>query len=522
MLVRVEPTLIPPVTSPAMAGSVLMTGSDLDPPGVLAVARNRAGVQIADAAAGRIRAARQALLTASAAGAPIYGVSTGLGPRVVEEVTGASGSEFSLRTVRGRATAVGEPLPVEVVRAAMTVRLNGLCAGGAGAGLPVAEGLARMLNAGVHPLIPRSGSVGAADLCLLAHIGLALIGEGEAQLGDERMPAALALERAGLAPVPLEARDGLAICSSSALTTGAAALALLDAEAVLEAAQISAALAMEALRASLSPIDARVVAARPAPGQAWSADGLRRLLDGGALTETGAARRLQDPLSFRCASQVHGALRFALDQLVVALGPELNGAADNPLVLADGGVVSTGNFHVPALALALDAAAIGMAQVAAPLVERSARLRSERVSGLPTNLVSSDPTRSGLAPLAKTAQALLLEIRHAAAPLAPLSMVGGDGIEDDCTGAAQSALRLGGQLVRLRRLVAIELIMAAQALELRDPVALGAGTEAAYLVTRELVSPVDEDRPLGVDVERLAEAGLTGGELLQRVQAVIA
>ncbi len=502
-----------------MAGAVLMTGSDLDALGVLAVARDRARVEIAEAARDRMQAARQVLVTATASGAPIYGVTTGLGSRVVEAVEPASSPDFSQRTLRGRATAVGEPLSADVVRAAMAVRLNGLCAGGAGAGVPVAEGLVGLLNAGVHPVIPRSGSVGAADLCLLAHVGLALIGEGEAELRGERMPAALALERAGLAPAVLEAKDGLAICSSSALSVGAAALALLDAEAVLSAAQISAALSMEALRANLSPIDPRVVAARPAPGQAWSADGLRRLLAGGALIEPGSARRLQDPLSFRCASQIHGALRFALDQLALALGPELNCAADNPLVLDDGDIVSTGNFHVPALALALDAAAIGVAQVAAPLVERAARLRSEQVSGLPANLVSTDPTRSGVAPLGKTAQALLLEIRHAAAPLAVCSAVGADGIEDDSTGAAQSALRLGTQLERLRLLVAIELIMAAQALELRDPVALGAGTEAAYRATRELVSPVDDDRPLGVDVERLAEAGLAGGALVARVQA---
>jgi histidine ammonia-lyase len=193
-------------------------------------------------------------------------VTTGLGSRVIDPVDGRHGAEFSLRTLRGRATAVGEPLPVEVVRAAMVVRLNGLSTGGAGAGVGVGRGLEAMLNAGVHPIIPSSGSVGAADLCLLAHLGLALIGEGEAELAGERMPAALALERAGLVPVSLGAKDGLAICSSSAVSVGASALALMDAEADLAAAQVAAALSMEALRANLSPIDPRVIAARPAPG----------------------------------------------------------------------------------------------------------------------------------------------------------------------------------------------------------------------------------------------------------------
>lgn len=506
-----------------MEGSVRITGSTLDGPGVLMVARNRARVEIAPEAAKRMRAAHEVLAAAAARGEPIYGVTTGLGSRVVETVEGADGGEYSLRTLRGRATAVGEPLPEEVVRAAMVVRLNGLCAGGAGTSPAVADGLAAMLNAGIHAVIPSSGSIGASDLCLLAHLGLALIGEGEAYLGGERLPAGRALERAGLAPIPLEAKDGLAICSSSAVSSGTAALALLDAEAALAEAQVSAALALEALRANLSPIDPRVTAARPAPGQAWSAEGLHRLLAGAALLEPGAARRLQDPLSFRCVSQVHGSLRFALDQLRTAVGPELNGAADNPVVLvADEQVLSTGNFHVPALALALDAVAIGLAQIAAPLAERGARLRAERVSGLPPSLVSGDPTRSGVAPLGKTAQALVLEIRHAAAPLAILSGVGADGVEDDSTGATQAALRVRDQLDRVRRLIAIELVVACQALELREPVRLGAGTQAAYLLVRELVSPLDDDRPLGVDVERLTDAALVRGQLLERVEAALA
>jgi histidine ammonia-lyase len=384
------------------------------------------------------------------------------------------------------------------------------------------EALADLINHCVHPRIPRSGSVGAADLCLLAHVGLTLVGEGQAELGGRWLPAAEALAQAGLEPLTLEAKDGLAICSSSAVSSGAAALDMMDAEAVLAQAQVSAALSMEALRANLSPIDPRVVAARSAPGQAWSALGLQRLLAGAALLEPGAARRLQDPLSFRCASQVHGALRFALDHLMAALGPEFNGAADNPVVLVDDGeVLSTGNFHVPALSLALDAVAIALAQIAAPLAERGARLRTERVSGLPLTLVSGDPTRSGVGPLGKTAQALVLEVRHAAAPLATLSGVGADGVEDDSTGATQAALRVREQLRRVRRLIAIELLIACQALDLRDPVRLGAGTQAAYLVVRELVSPLADDRPLGADVERLADAGLARGALLARVQAAV-
>jgi histidine ammonia-lyase len=489
---------------------------------LVAVARDGAPVEIEPAARARIEASAAVVERAARNATPVYGVTTGLGPRVVEALDGAEAAAFSLRTLRGRAMAVGEPLASELVRAAMAVRLNGLCAGGAGAGMPVADGLADLLNARVHPRVPRSGSVGASDLCLLAHVGLALIGEGEAELEGDWLPSAVALQRAGLEPVALGPKDGLAICSSSAVSVGAAVLALVDAEACLAAAQVAAALSMEGFRANLSPLDPRVVAARPAPGQDWSAAGLRVLLAGGDLAETGAARRLQDPLSLRCASQIHGSLRTALDLLATALDPEVNGASDNPLVLTgDDEILSTGNFHTPALALALDAAAIAVAQVAAAATERQARLKSERLSGLPANLVTGGANRSGLAPLSKTAQALTVEIRHLAAPLAIHATVGADGVEDDSTAAVQAALRLRAQLERLTLVIAVELLVAAQAVELAAPARLGVGAAAAQRCVRELVEPVGDDRALGPDVERLGRDAVASGRLLAQVGAAL-
>jgi histidine ammonia-lyase len=501
--------------------SVALTGSDLDPGSLAAVARDGAAVAIEPGARSRIEAAQAAVARAARDGRPVYGVTTGLGSRVVDPVDGAAAAEFSLRTVRGRAMAVGEPLDRELTRAAMAVRLNGLCAGGSGAGLAIADGLAALLNAGVHPRIPRSGSVGAADLVMLAHVGLVLIGEGEAEFEEQVLDGADALRRAGLEPVTLGAKDGLVLCSSSAVSAAVAALALLDCEACLAAAQVSVALSMEGFRANLSPLDPRVVAARPAPGQAWAASGLLAVLAGGALTEPGAARRLQDPLSFRCASQIHGSLHAALGLLADAVAPQLNCADDNPLVLADADeILSTGNFHVPALALALDATAVGVAQVASAINERAARLRTTRLSGLPANLVDDDPTHSGIAPLLKTSQALKIEIRHLAAPLATEATVGADGVEDDSTAAAQAALRLRDQIQRLRLLVALELLIAAQAVELASVSRLGTGTAAAQKCIRELVAPVTDDRPLGPDVELLAREALISGELLACVDGV--
>ena len=509
----------------AMDGSVLLDGAALSPETVSAIARGGAPVAIAPEARARIEASAAVVARAAEAGVPVYGLTTGMGPRVVERIDGRAADAFSLQTLRGRAMSVGERLPAELSRAAMAVRCNGLCSGGSGATVAIADGLAALLNAGVHPCIPGTGSVGASDLCMLAHVGLTLIGEGEAELGGRRMAAAEALAATGLSPVRLGPKDGLAICSSSAVSAGAGALALVDATACLETMQVAAALSMEGFRANLSPLDPRVVAARPAPGQAWAAEGLRALLSGGALTEPGAARRLQDPLSLRCVSQIHGSLHVALGLLAGAVEPELGGAADNPLVLTDGEeILSTGNFHVPALAMALDATAIALSQVAAASCERQARLKTERLSALPSGLSPSARLSSGLSPLSKTAQALSVQIRHLAAPLSIMPTIGADSVEDDSTGATHAALRLREQIERVRLLTAIELIVAAQAVDLAlegKLASLGVGTGVAHAAVRGCVEMLQEDRPVGPDVERLSAELLAGGQLLERVGAAV-
>ena len=497
-----------------------LTGHGLTPAEVADVARRGRRVEIAPAALERMAAARAALDRALAENRPVYGLTTGLGARVGEAIAPEQAAEQSARIVRGRAAAVGEPLPADAVRAAMLARLNGLCAGGSGASPVVAEMLAGMLNAGVHPVVPRSGSIGSGDLCLLAHVGLVVMGEGEADLGGERLPGAEALRRAAIEPAQLGPGDGLALCSSPAVAAGVAALALETADGLLEALGIAAALSMEGFRASTSPIDGNVAGAHPAPGQEWEAAGLRELLRGGSLLD-GPGRRLQDPLSFRCASHVHGALRWALDVLATAVAAAINGAGENPLVLPGGEVVSTGNFHTPALALALDASAIAVAQAAGPATERPARLANERLSGLPANLSGAGDGRSGMAPLLKTSQSLGVDIRHLAAPLAADPRFGADGVEDDSTNAAAAAFRLQTQLGLLERVVAVELVCAAFAVDLAAPDRLGRGTAAAHTAVRELVAPLEDDRPLGADVERVARELVAPGRLRERVREAV-
>ena len=499
-----------------------LTGAGLTPALVVEVARRAAAVTIAPAARARMAAARAVVERHLAEGRPVYGLTTGLGPRATFSLPPDALAEFSRLTVLGRAHAVGPRLPSEVVRATMLVRANGLAHGGAGARPEVAEALVALLNAAVHPAVPSIGSTGASDLCLIAHVGLTLIGAGEAEHGGATLPARAALERAGLAPLTLAPKDGLALISANAATAGRAALALADAEDLLDLAQAAAALSMEGFRANLSPIDACVAAARPAPGQVAAAAQLRDLLAGGALTEPGAARRLQDPLSFRCVAPVHGSVRAALDFAAAALDPELNGAGDNPLVLIDSAeILSTGNFHTPALALALDAAGLALCQAANLAASRCARLLAERFSDLPANLTRRGPTRSGVAPLMKTAEALCAEIRHLANPVAADARTGADGVEDDSTNAPLAARKLAEMVERWRLLVALELLMAAQAVDLTGVSRLGRGTALAQEAVRRLVEPLDEDRPLGGDVERLTAEALASGALLAALRAAL-
>jgi histidine ammonia-lyase len=474
---------------------------------VVRVARHREHVELDPAARARMEVSRAVVERYLLEELPAYGLTTRLGARVVDRLPSDARAEFSRLTVLGRAHSVGAPLSVDVVRAVMLVRANGLARGGAGARPEVAETLLALVDRNVHPVVPSIGSVGAADICMLAHIGLVLMGEGRAELDGEVLPGREALAAADVAPLELAPKDGLAIVSSNAVSIAWAALALVDLRRLLDAAQASAALAIEGFRASLSPLDERVVDARPAPGQAECAADLRALVAGGSLA-AGGGRRLQDPLSFRCVSQVHGSLLQAGNLFAAALEPELDGAADNPLVLAgDGEIVSTGNFFVPALALAADAVALGLAQVAALAAARAARLLSAQLTDLPQNLAPTESFGAGMAALLKVAEALVAEIVHGAAPATLASVTASnEAVEDAQTGAPLATARLAGLLDRCRLVVAIELVIAAQAVDLAQVESLGAGTRRLQLAVRRLVEPLVADRPLGDDVERVAAA----------------
>jgi histidine ammonia-lyase len=509
---------------------VVVDGRTLSCDDVVAVARHGARVVLADEVIPRLARDRAVVDDVVDRQVPTYGLTTGLGSRSSYTLPRDELEVFSVRTVRGRANAVGDPLPVPVVRAALLARVSGIAGGGSGVRPEIPRLLVDMLNSHVHPVIPEVGSIGASDLCQMAHVGLVVIGEGRAELSDLSAPSGLsgevldgaaALRRAGLSPAVLGPKDGHVLCSASPLAAGHGALALHEAAAVLTLAQAVTALTFEGFRANTSPLDARVLRTRPAPRQSRAARELLALLDGGELGDPRHARRVQDPVSLRCSAQVHSALHAALDFARAALEPELNGCGDNPVVLADTGeILSSGNFHTPALALAFDTLALALTQTASISAERMRRLLDPAVSGLPANLSPYGPERSGFAPLAKTAQALVAEIRLLSAPVSTDPRHGADAVEDDSTNAALGARRLATMLVRLRQLLAVEAVAAAQAVDLTAPSALGRGPELLHRAIRELVPRLDDDRPCGVDVDKVSGDVLGSDDVRSALRAL--
>ncbi|MFJ2264185.1 histidine ammonia-lyase [Streptomyces sp. NPDC087844] len=517
--------------------AVIVDGHSLSCADVAAVALRGARVVLADEVLPRLARERAVVDDVVDRQVPTYGLTTGLGSRSSYALPRDELARFSVRTVRGRANAVGDPLPAPVVRAALIARVNGLAAGGSGISPAIVPLLVGMLNSRVHPLVPEVGSIGASDLCQMAHVGLVVIGEGRAELSGEVLDGAAALRRAGLAPAVPGPKDGHVLCSASPLAAGHGGLVLHEAATVLLLAQAVTALTFEGFRANTSPLDARVLSLRPAPGQSRAAERLLALLADGDLTDPLRARRVQDPISLRCAAQVHGALHSALDFAGAALDPELNGCGDNPVVLAGSGgsssgstdegttgltgeILSSGNFHTPALALAFDTLALALTQTAAISAERMRRLLDPGLSGLPANLSPYGPERSGFAPLAKTAQALVAEIRLLSAPVSTDPRHGADGVEDDSTNASLGARRLSTMLVRLRQLLAVEAVAAAQAVDLAAPAVLGRGPALLHRAIRELVPPLDDDRPCGVDVDRVNDDILGSDEVRNALRAL--
>jgi histidine ammonia-lyase len=361
-----------------------------------------------------------------------------------------------------------------------------------------------MLNKGVHPLVPSIASVGESDLAAVSHAMLPLIGAGEAELGGKSVDGAEAMRRAAIKPVALGPKDGIALVSANSASLGLGALALHDAAIVLAAQRAAMALSLEGFRGHLDPFDPRLARLRAAPGQAEAAAAVLALLKGGALMKPGAARRVQDPLSFRCFPSVHGAAMAALASARSVLEAELNGSGDNPAVLADDGdMIMTGNFDITALVLEFERLGQALAQTAILAAQRVAKMQSASLTDLPRFLSPRGAMHAGLAGLGKVASALESDIRHLAQPCSLLVLPTADGVEDYATMAPRVVAKTRAIVEKLATIAGIELMVAAQAVDLRKGIALGGGTAGVQAAVRGAVAMLTEDRPATPDIEAL-------------------
>jgi histidine ammonia-lyase len=497
--------------------SLPLTGRDLTIDNVIEVARGRRAVGLDPAAADRMRASRAVIERLVADGATAYGVTTGFGDLADVRIDPSQTAELQRNLVRSHAAGVGEPLPDEVVRAMLVLRANALAVGLSGVRVEVVELLIGMLNAAVHPVVPSRGSLGASgDLAPLAHIALVLTGEGEASVdGAGPGPGADALRRAALAPVALEAKEGLALLNGTQLMAGIGALALHDAQRLALISDVIGAMSLEAMLGTAAAFAEELVAARPHPGQVAAARHLRELLDGSEIGSSHAAsgHKVQDAYSLRCMPQVHGAARDALAELGRVLGVEINAATDNPLVFPDGRVVSGGNFHGEPLALALDYAVMAVAELASISERRTARLVDAHLSGLPAFLAERPGVESGLMIAHYTAAALVNELQGLSHPSSVDTIPTSANQEDHVSMGGTSALRLREAVDRAEQVLAIEGLCAAQGLDFRAPLRPGAGVAAAHRRIRERVAHAEGDRSPAPDIAAIREL-IHAGDLL--------
>ncbi|MGY4659629.1 histidine ammonia-lyase [Pseudomonas chlororaphis] len=477
---------------------------------LLRVAREEAALQLTPAARQRIAAGHGLLRERMAAGDSIYGVTTGLGA-AVDVALSQPDEDLQRRIPLGRAVGLGRLATRPELRAMIAARLAGLAQGRSGISLASADSLLALLNAGIEPEVPLLGSLGESDLAPLAHLSLALIGEGWVRWRGERLPARQALQRSGLQPAWLVGKDGLALVSANAASIGLGALLLAEADQALDSLLAALALSCEGYRANLSPFQPWASRLRPAAGQAEQSAALLELLEGGQLRQPGSARRLQDPLSFRCAGVVQGAARQAWTQLREHLQLELASGADNPALIDEQRqVLATANFDSTHLALAGEGLGLALSRVAACCAERIAKLLSPTSSELPRFLIER-PGHVGMAALQRSAAALLAEIGHLANPLPAVCVPVADRVED-YAGQALAVIEKTRQLTqRLAWLASIELIVAAQAIDLRGPLQLGVGSARIHRAVRSQVAFLDQDRPGSVDVLALTEFIQRGG-----------
>jgi histidine ammonia-lyase len=520
---------------------VVLTGADLTVADVEAVARHGAEATIDPAATERMERSRAVVEALVDDGAVVYGVTTGAGALANRVIDRADAERFQENLLVSHAAGVGEPLPRELVRAMLLLRANTLALGYSGARPLVAERLLELLRLGIHPVVPAQGSVGASgDLAPLAHLALPLIGRGQVEMGGHVVPSMIAMRESGLEPLRLGAQEGLALLNGTQLMSALGALLAADADRLVRTASVAAAISVEALLGTDVAFSEAYQRVRPHPGQVEIAAQLRWLLrdSGVQRSHHASAHKVQDAYSLRCAPQVHGAVRDALDHLGRVLAIEMNAATDNPLIFPEGHVadetaratgnghvISGGNFHGEPIALALDFGKLAIAELGSISERRTALLLDPHLNeGLPAFLGSDTGLESGSMLLQYTAAALASENKVLAHP-ASVDSIPTSANQEDHVSMGPIAGRQARQILgHVEQIVAIELLCAARGLDRRlamlPGTAPGAGVAKAHEAIRAVVKPWDGDREPGPDLEaitrlvregRLAELAVPGG-----------
>jgi histidine ammonia-lyase len=505
---------------------IVLTGADLSIDEVEAVARHGARVVLDEAARERMQEARDVIDGLVAEGAVVYGVTTGFGDLATTFIEPRQAGQLQENLLMSHAAGVGPPFPTEVVRAMLLLRANTLALGHSGCRPLIVDRLLTLLERRIHPVVPEQGSLGASgDLAPLAHLALPLIGRGQAELDGRVVPAGAALDQAGLEPLELGPKEGLALLNGTQMMGALAALFLADADRLVATASVAAAQSVEALLGTDVAFAAAYQLARPHPGQVAVAAELRHLLRDSGLQRAhhGSTHKVQDPYSLRCVPQVHGAVRDALDHLRRVLDIELNSATDNPLVFAGGGVADTdvvatgggrvisgGNFHGEPLALALDYAKLAVAELGSISERRTATLVDPRLNGgLPPFLAASSGVESGMMIYQYTAAALVSEHKVLAHPASADSIPTSANQEDHVSMGSISARHARAILEGVERILAIELVVGAQALDLRlaamtgegdRPPTPGSGVAEAHERIRSRIAHLERDREPGADL----------------------
>lgn len=488
-----------------------LDGQQLTLEEVARVARGGERVTLAASARERMEASRRTVERIVAESRVVYGVNTGFGKLSDVNVPADELRELQLNLVRSHACGVGEPLSEEETRVMMLLRANVLAKGYSGARALVVETLLSMLERGVRPVIPEKGSVGASgDLAPLSHLALCSVGEGEAFYKGERMAGGEALKRAGIEPLRLEAKEGLALLNGTQALTAVGALALERAGRLARTADVSGSMSLEALKGTPAAFDERIHLARPHAGQSEAAAHLRELLRESEIraSHIEGDPRVQDAYSLRCMPQVHGACRDALAHARRCVEIETGGATDNPLVFSETGeVISGGNFHGAPLALAFDYSAIALVSLGNIVERRVDRLvNPEKNEGLPAFLTVRAGVESGYMVPQIVAVALLNECKVLAHPASVDNLPTDGDKEDHVSMGMTAAVKLRRIVENVEAVVAIELLAAAEGLEHRAPLRPGRGARRAYETVRALAPRLTRDRALAPDIERVASA----------------